>query len=71
MGKLLTWALRAGMRKGWQRGIRDGNSTWLVVGGAALVGHLGRKHLRREEEVVFSEQLKPGETFRIVHEQPR
>jgi hypothetical protein len=65
--RLLGTLLRAGMRRGWSRGVVDGNRTWVLVGGLALVGHLAGRALARHEEVVFKELLKPGESFRITH----
>ncbi len=67
MKRLLRAALRAGMRRGWRSGVVDGNRAWVVVGGVALIGHLAGRVLAREEEIVFSEVLKPGESFRITH----
>ena len=67
MKKLLRIALRAGLRNGWRRGVLQGNRAWTVVGGLALVGHLAGRAVPRREEIVFREQLAPGETFRITH----
>jgi len=60
--------IRVGIRRGWDRGIGDGNRFWVVLGGVALVARIARAALRREPEVVFSEKLAPGESFRITHE---
>jgi len=60
--------IRVGIRRGWDRGLGDGNRFWLVVGGVAVVARLARRALRREPEVVFSEKLASGETIRITHE---
>ena len=60
--------IRVGIRRGWDRGLGDGNRFWLVVGGVAVVARLGRRAMRREPEVVFSEKLSSGETSRITHE---
>jgi hypothetical protein len=56
------------MRRGWERGLVDGNRAWAVVGGVALLGHLAGKAMHREPELVFSEKLRPGESVRITHE---
>ncbi len=70
MRRLLRLALRAGMARGWRRGVVEGNRTWVVVGGLALLGHLAGRALAREEEVVFRELIKPGESFRVTHLDP-
>lgn len=59
---------RALMRRGWHRGVVGGSRAWTAVGGLALLAYLGGRAWRKEEDVVFSEQLRPGETFRITHE---
>jgi hypothetical protein len=66
--RLVRWALRQGMRRGFERGLLDGNRAWVVVGSLALLSHLAGRALHREPEVVFSERLLPGESFRITHE---
>jgi hypothetical protein len=65
--RLLRSLLRTGMRRGWRVGVLEGNRTWVVVGGMALVGHLAGRALGREEETVFRELLAPGESFRITN----
>lgn len=60
--------VRLAMRRGWSRGVVDGNRAWVVVGGVALLAHLAGRALHREPEVVFREILQPGEAIRIVHE---
>lgn len=59
-------AARFGMKHGFRRGVLDGNRAWIVVGGAALLAHLGGRALGAEPDVVFSEVLAPGETFVIT-----
>lgn len=68
MKRLVRWALRQGMRRGFDRGVVDGNRGWVLVGGLSLLGHLAGRALHREPEVVFSEKLRPGESLRITHE---
>ena len=66
MTRLIRAGIRYGMRQGWSRGVLDGNWAWITIGGLALLGHLlGRAG--RGPEVVFSEKLAPGESFRITH----
>ena len=60
--------IRVGIRRGWDRGLGDGNRFWLVVGGVAVVARLARRAMHREAEVVFSEKLSAGESIRITHE---
>lgn len=60
--------IRAALRRGWQRGVLDGSPAWIVVAAAALLAFLGRRALRREPEVVFSEKLPPGRSLRITHD---
>lgn len=57
--------LRAGMRYGWQRGVVDGNRLWVVVGAAALVGHLGRRAMTRRDEVLWSGPVAPGQVLTV------
>ncbi|MDQ2726063.1 MAG: hypothetical protein M3Y36_11305 [Actinomycetota bacterium] len=70
MKKLLRLLVRHGLRQGLRRGLLGGSRTWAVVGGAALIGHLGARVLGREPDVIFSEVLAPGQTF-TVHHEPR
>jgi hypothetical protein len=46
----------------------QGNRTWVIVGGISLLGYLADRALHRRPYVVFSEQLLPGEAFRITNE---
>ncbi len=65
MKKLIVGLVRMGLRKGWRNGVLEGNSTWIVIGGAALLAHLGGRALGQEVVTVFAEELKPGESFVI------
>jgi hypothetical protein len=67
MRTLAARLVRLGIRMGWRRGIVDGNRTWVVIGGVALVGHLAGRAIGRKEETVFKEALRPGESVRITH----
>jgi hypothetical protein len=60
--------LRYVMRLGWRRGVLGGSQAWTAVGGLALLGYLAGRAWDKEDEVVFSERLVPGETVRITHE---
>lgn len=60
--------IRVGIRRGWDRGLGDGNRFWLMIGGLAVLVRLGRRAMHREPEVVFSEKLVSGESIRITHE---
>jgi hypothetical protein len=66
--RLVRALIRQGMRQGWQRGVLRENRAFLILGALALLANLAGRAMGREAEVVFSEQLKPGETFRIFHE---
>lgn len=67
MRRLAHAALRYGLRKGWSRGVLDGNRAWIAVGGVAVLGHLLGRITGSEPDVVFSEKLAPGESFRVTH----
>jgi hypothetical protein len=61
------WLVRTLRRQGVRRGIFGGSSTWAAV----AVGTWGyttlKKMARREPELVFSEELKPGERIIIAN----
>lgn len=65
---LLSSLIRAGMRQGWRRGVLGDSRGFLLVGAVALLAHLAGRAMGRQAEVVFSEPLRPGETFRVFHE---
>ncbi|MCU4184652.1 hypothetical protein K6U06_09800 [Acidiferrimicrobium sp. IK] len=67
MRRLFRAAIRYGLRAGWSRGVLDGNRAWIAVGGVAVLGHLLGRVSGAEPDVVFSEKLAPGESFRITH----
>ncbi len=68
MKKLLGLLIRHGLRQGFRRGLLGGSRTWAILGGAALIGHLGGRVLGNEPDMIFSEVLAPGQTFTIHHE---
>lgn len=41
---------------------------FVVIGSLALLGNLAGRAIGRQADVVFSEALRPGETFQIFHE---
>jgi hypothetical protein len=57
-----------GLRRGWRQGVLEGNRAWLLVGGLALTMRVIQRMAGREEKVVYSEQLRPGETLVITHD---
>jgi hypothetical protein len=61
-------AIRLLLRRSWRRGVLEGSTTWVALGGVAALGYLARRGLRRRPDVVFSEQLAPGESIVITHE---
>ena len=63
MRRLATWAL--GMA--WRKGVRGGSRAWLIVGGIALLARAASWGWTRKEDVVFSEELAPGESLRITN----
>ena len=65
---LVQRAVRMLMRQGWRRGVVGGNSAWTAAGGLALVGFLAGRALERKADVVFLEELLPGQSIRITHE---
>jgi hypothetical protein len=66
MNRLIRWALR----NGWRRGILQGSRPWLLAGGVALGVRVVKKLTGAEEKIVYSEQLRPGETLIIAHHRP-
>jgi hypothetical protein len=62
----VNWLIRFGMKNGWRRGVVGGNRLWVILGGAALLGHLAGRALRREPEVLFLEELALGESLQVT-----
>lgn len=59
--------LRLLIRNGVRRGLLGGSRTWLVVGGAAFAVRLLRKLAGSEEQVVYREELRPGEAVVVAN----
>jgi hypothetical protein len=59
--------LRLLVRNGWRRGVLGGSRPWVIAGGVALVARVLQKLIASEEKVVYSEELRPGETLVISH----
>jgi hypothetical protein len=66
---LIEKLLGFGMRRGFERGLLDGERVWLIVGALALLAHLAGREMHRESVVVFSEKLVAGESLEISHEE--
>jgi hypothetical protein len=64
----MKWLFRSGMRQGWRRGVLGGNRVWVVIGGVAAVAHLARRALTRDEDVVWSGELSPGQVLTVRHD---
>ena len=56
------------LRQGFRRGVLGGSRRWLVIGGAALGARVLGKLARREPEVVYCEELSPGESLLVAHD---
>ena len=48
-----------------RRGLSGQSRFWFYVGAAGLVRRLYRKFAQKDEQVVFGEQLKPGERYSL------
>lgn len=55
---------KAGFRKGVLGSSRGWTAVWVTLAGFRLL----RRFTRRDPEVVYREELKPGETLVIAHE---
>jgi hypothetical protein len=53
-------------RNGLRRGLVGGSRSWMVAGGLAYALRALRWVVRRDTEVVFSEELRPGESLIIT-----
>jgi hypothetical protein len=66
----MDWLIRHGLRRGWRRGVVNGERAWLYAGAAALLLRLLLRAVAKEESVVYREVLRPGERVVISHETP-
>lgn len=58
---MLAFLLRNGMRKGFLGGSRF----WTIIGAGAVTARLVRRFLGSTPEVVYREELRPGESLVI------
>lgn len=55
------------LRQGWRRGVQGGSRPWLVAGAAALAVSALHRLSAKAEEVVYRDELQPGQTVVIRH----
>jgi hypothetical protein len=67
MAALVRILLRNGVRKG----LMGGNRRWLVVGGVAAAVRLLQKLAERDEGVIYSGELHPGESLVVANSPER
>jgi len=58
--------LRSLIRIGFARGL-GGSRGWLALGFTACGLHLLKRAIKREQEVVYLEELRPGQSLVIRH----
>lgn len=61
MGRLL-------LARAFRKGLLEGSRFWTVVGTLGLAMKVLRKITKDEPEVVFCEELRPGQTLLISHD---
>lgn len=61
---VLRWAVRNGFRKG----VVGGSRAWVVLFTGALGVRAVQRLAGKEEKIVLSEELRPGEALVITHE---
>lgn len=59
--------LRLLTRLGLTRGLLGGSRVWLTLGAAAVAVRALARLATKEPEVVFSEELPPGQSLVITH----
>ena len=59
--------LRTLLRMGFRKGLIGGSKPWLVLGAAAGGIRLLGRMARREPEVVYCEELQPGQRVIVTH----
>lgn len=57
-------------RRGQFKGLFGGSRGWTAVWAVIFTARMAKKALTREEKVVFTEELQPGQTVVIRHEVP-
>jgi hypothetical protein len=62
------WLIKRGLRLGWYRGVLDGSRPWIVVAGASVLARLATRALKREDEVIWSGQVEPGQVVTVENE---
>lgn len=60
--------LRLLMRQGLHRGLLGGSRAWVIIGGIGVLGHLARKGLTRDEDILWSGEVAPGQVVTVRHE---
>ena len=63
MDRLVRWAMRTGLRRGWS----DGSKVWFTIGAVALGVRLLQRLAAPGKPIVISEVLEPGQALTIVH----
>jgi hypothetical protein len=53
-------------RNGLNRGFLGGSRPWMVIGGIAYGARMVRWLARRRQEVVFSQEIRPGERLLVT-----
>ena len=57
---------RFARRMGLYRGLLGGSRGWLFIGGVAYGSRAVRRALSRSEEILLTEQLRPGQPISLV-----
>jgi hypothetical protein len=66
VSKLTKWYARRARFLFVERGLRGGNRTWLVLGGAFVAQRMVKKTFGRVPEMLVLDELKPGESITIT-----
>lgn len=60
--------LRLLYRRSQLKGLLGGSSGWTALWAVIFTARMAKKAATREEKVVYTEELQPGETIVIRHE---